>query len=327
MAHLIEPHKFVRFVKASDDLESTKESVKTGSKLDGKEIADFYRSLIGESNHEEPQPSSNVEERLPKKEIQKEPSPISLEPLNDRDQRLWFKFAAENDVKCVKDYLRRGMDIDAKDLWGSTALMCAAATGAEDVVAFLLENGADWQMKSKNGLSASDLARKKGFKEMAKNIEAFGSTTEIVEEHFVESESGYCNICSKHVDGISQHHSSIVHIVNTSKQPREGYAYGIPASNIGYQLLKEKGWSENRGLGKDAVGRKYPLKTTLKRDRKGLGLDKLKQKVTHFEAGDVAAVETVRKEKPQNYFKMLQERKKREKKIEDDFRKAFREYS
>lgn len=115
--------------------------------------------------------------------------------------------------------------------------------------------------------------------------------------------------------------------MNISKQPSEGYAYGIPQSNVGYRLLKETGWSENHGLGKEAVGRKYPLKTTLKRDRKGLGLGKLEQKVTHFEAGDVSAVETIKKQKTENYFKMLEEKKKRDKRIEEDFRKAFREYS
>lgn len=96
-------------------------------------------------------------------------------------------------------------------------------------------------------------------------------------------------------------------------------------SNIGYQILKDTGWTESQGLGREGVGRKYPLKTVLKRDKKGLGSEKQRAKVTHFEAGDTSAVRTVKKEK-RSYFKALQERKKRDKKIENDIRRALNDY-
>jgi len=61
----------------------------------------------------------------------------------------------------------------------------------------------------------------------------------------------------------------------------QGYSYGIGHSNRGYQILKKAGWSETHGLGKHGEGRKYPIKTTLKCDQKGLGLDNPVKRITH----------------------------------------------
>lgn len=56
---------------------------------------------------------------------------------------------------------------------------------------------------------------------------------------------------------------------------------------------------EERGLGKEGQGKQYPIKTVLKRDRQGLGLEenKRKAKISHFEALDERAVETVKERK------------------------------
>ncbi|KAE9549829.1 hypothetical protein FO519_006963 [Halicephalobus sp. NKZ332] len=264
MAHYIDPNKRISFVKAKGNLQSTQKSTKSVNKLDGKEIAEFYRSLINEE---------------------------------------------------MKDYIRRGIDINSRDFFGCTALICAVAQKAEDVVEFLMENGADWTIAGQNGLTALGLAKKKKFTEIVNFIESFESPTAVEEVMEECSASQFCDGCKQQFVDISAHHCSIVHIINSSQQPREGYAYGIPMSNIGYQMLKDTGWSESRGLGKEGVGRKYPLKTVLKRDRKGLGSEKQRGKITHFEAGDTTAIKTVKKEK-RSYFKALQERKKREKKIE-----------
>lgn len=60
----------------------------------------------------------------------------------------------------------------------------------------------------------------------------------------------------------------MLHMINTGLLPREGYSYGISAKSPGYRLLKNYGWMEAKGLGKRGEGRKYPIKTTLKRDTK-----------------------------------------------------------
>lgn len=60
----------------------------------------------------------------------------------------------------------------------------------------------------------------------------------------------------------------MLHMINTGLLPHESYSYGIHPQNRGYQILKSYGWNEMRGLGKTGQGRKYPIKTMLKRDTK-----------------------------------------------------------
>ena len=134
----------------------------------------------------------------------------------------------------------------------------------------------------------------------------------------------------------------MLHMINTGLLPQEGYSYGISPRNPGYKLLKNYGWTEAKGLGKSGQGRKYPIKTILKRDKKvcdhidlyyvcsmldfkGLGLNKAAHsKITHFGPMDKRAVEdsvrTNKKPIPPFLFKEM-ERKK-----EAELRRMFDEY-
>ena len=174
MSHYIDPDKRINFVKAKGDLQSTKESVTNVKKVDGKEIADFYRSLISEESTSNSTQEISVEKKVEKKK-EKEKSKVKVvhQPITERDQRLWFKAAAENDLKLVKEYLGRGIEINSRDFFGCTALICAVAKKAEDVIEFLMENGADWTICGQNGLTALGLAKKKKFTDIANFIESF----------------------------------------------------------------------------------------------------------------------------------------------------------
>lgn len=93
--------------------------------------------------------------------------------------------------------------------------------------------------------------------------------------------------------------------------------YGISKQNKGYQMLLNYGWDEQGGLGPIGKGIKYPIKTCLKYDRKGVGQTNEKDyKVTHFKAGDTAAV---------NDFKIPKQKclkkKDREKLLDREIRK------
>ena len=69
-----------------------------------------------------------------------------------------FPVTDEGAIEAIKICLARGVDIDAYNLSGQTALHKAAARGANKLVQFLADNGAKLDMKDKRGRTPSDLA-------------------------------------------------------------------------------------------------------------------------------------------------------------------------
>lgn len=107
-----------------------------------------------------------------------------------------------------------------------------------------------------------------------------------------DSTGFYCEICEIHFYKTTwkKHETSVLHIFN-SKPKLPSTMYGISKQNKGYQMLLNNGWDEEYGLGPSGKGIKYPIKTCLKTDRKGLGqLDEKEYRVTHFKPGDTAAI-------------------------------------
>lgn len=108
-----------------------------------------------------------------------------------------------------------------------------------------------------------------------------------------EEEEGvyFCDTCKVAVKERQRvtHTASIIHQFKTTTRQTHTH-YGIPPSNRGYQLLVGQGWDAEGGLGSEQQGHKFPVKTVLKRDRKGLGAGREMPKVTHFGPGDDEAV-------------------------------------
>lgn len=69
------------------------------------------------------------------------------------------------------------------------------------------------------------------------------------------------------------HRASVSHrMLGVSTQRPGGIT--LTAANKGYRMLRETGWTEAQGLGRPGrEGRRQPVPTVLKRDRKGLGAD------------------------------------------------------
>src|SRR5215813_5657153 len=62
--------------------------------------------------------------------------------------------ARKGDLSAVRTFLRTGVDVNAMDSNGNTALQCAAASGSIAVVQALLGAGADVRSQSKDGFTA-----------------------------------------------------------------------------------------------------------------------------------------------------------------------------
>ncbi|KAH9795206.1 G-patch domain-containing protein [Citrus sinensis] len=56
-----------------------------------------------------------------------------------------------------------------------------------------------------------------------------------------------------------------------------GSSAAITSSNIGFQLLKKHGWKEGTGLGIAEQGRLEPIRTHVKKNKRGIGAEKVKR--------------------------------------------------
>jgi hypothetical protein len=98
----------------------------------------------------------------------------------------------------------------------------------------------------------------------------------------------YCEICDIHAESLLIHCSTSSHMVKFAQQNSQTPvpAYGIPQTNKGYQILRDKmNWRQEKGLGRDEQGRLFPVPTTVKLTRTGLGGEsdaEKKVRITHL---------------------------------------------
>ncbi|KAI6184487.1 hypothetical protein M3Y97_00601600 [Aphelenchoides bicaudatus] len=314
--HLFDPQKSIRFIKSGELSDETPKN--ETPQLDGEEIRRFYEEVIQ-------QPSTSGTNVIKVEEVEEieedEIEILDVVPPNikksrteftDRDLRLFFKAAELDDVDTLFKYIQDGIDIDSKDEYGWSVFMCSAAAGSALTIQLLLERGVDFDY-SLNGMNAEQLARKN------KHFAIANFIADLRKEQSEDSvklydliEEKHCAVCGKsHFD--SNHDTSILHLLKLNERPSEGYAYGISPSNPGYRLLKLKKWSEGQGLGASGKqGRKYPIRTALKRDKKGLGLEKTQMKVTHFEPMDPNAALSAKRPK-RTFIRQLDKELKKKK--------------
>lgn len=86
--------------------------------------------------------------------------------MNEKLERA----AVAGDVPAVEACLSAGVDVNARDRYGQTALMLAAHRGHLDVVKALLHHGADMNVTAKYGLSALMLAIVAGHEAIASEL-------------------------------------------------------------------------------------------------------------------------------------------------------------
>ena len=87
-----------------------------------------------------------------------------------------YEAAESGDIEAVKQHLADGTDIELKCTGcGSTALGHAAKKGHKEIAELLVENGADVNVKTSDGVTPLDMAKKKP--EIAELLRKHGGKT------------------------------------------------------------------------------------------------------------------------------------------------------
>ncbi|XP_063794151.1 G patch domain and ankyrin repeat-containing protein 1 [Pseudophryne corroboree] len=269
----------------------------------GEEARRFYESLVNEREQSAARPHSRkrkVARRLPPEEPReggsyRRPTTPAEEAKDERMGHQLLKCSQHGDLKGLKKLLEKEhCDINFRDSYFWTAMMCSAYAGKEDVVTYLIARGAAWVgVCNTQGKDALMLAEEAGHQDIVKLLQ--DSLTGQPEESTPRTQPldrKYCEVCKAHYqeDSVETHERSTVHLFNKKKTFPSTY-YVIPEHNIGFKMMLKEGWNRESGLGPDGTGRKFPVQTVLKRDQKGLGFKSdQKPKVTHFAANDTLAV-------------------------------------
>ncbi|PSN53395.1 hypothetical protein C0J52_03811 [Blattella germanica] len=287
--------QFVREESSKDEVHARKiYRPATTNSLTGEEAKRIYEEIV------ESESSQLPEVKIPLATSSRSSNLSSVNKVYQREGGVkWLNAlmtgAQENDVDCVSS-LTRGKDVNVTDQYGWTPLMTAACAGSVDVVRFLIEHGANVQAKDKSGNTCLSLANKRRHNAVVEAIlkpqlQQMKTSMETNKEAF------YCEQCKQHFTDTTQtkHLSSTVHLFSSKPQLSIPTSYGIPTTNKGYQILLKGGWDSERGLGPEGSGTKFPLKTILKSDRKGLGNKQIgKPRVTHFPSNVKCRERTIR---------------------------------
>jgi len=83
------------------------------------------------------------------------------------DEDLWFRSAAEGDIKIIRRLINEGVDVDRRGDKQTTALMRASYPGHEKIVKILIDNGADVNARDDMGRTALMYASEAGRTEVA----------------------------------------------------------------------------------------------------------------------------------------------------------------
>ena len=319
------------FVKSEQFKESQRKQTRdtTRPSESGEQVRQFYESLPAASSTHQPQPSAAA---VPATRPKKRATRYSLNQL--------FQGVSSNDIRLVTDALTtsHGKEVltCGRDRYGWTALMVASFGGRARLTGMLLRHGADPSASDKAGNTCLSLAAKAGHTEVTDVILAGGSkkTRSVTAKATAKKKPGHCDICEEDVPCLRTHQASTTHRLKAEMAdggPKAKAYYGIARSNRGFQMMvRNDGWDPDSGLGKESEGKLYPVKTTLKRDRKGLGAEGVPgPRVTHFGPFDQSSVETGKEKVKRQERLGTQDRMKRKKKEtkqtrnEIDFRREF----
>lgn len=210
-----------------------------------------------------------------------------------------------------------GADINCCDQFGWSALMMASCAGHLTSVAFLLQQQCvdvsivDAQQRSALSLAA-DQKHTDVVQLLHTHLQRLNEPRHSNDNHQqdvvvlssddedrppVADAVFFCADCQRSFASTTrtQHVASILHRFNIRDQlPALSKRYHLPDSNRGFRLMLKQGWNRECGLGpaqRNAESLSFPLKTTLRTARSGLGVRQPPARITHFQPHDVNAVQ------------------------------------
>ncbi|CAJ0586994.1 unnamed protein product, partial [Mesorhabditis spiculigera] len=332
---LIPDSKRITFVlpvnkSSASTIAEERQTKEVAEKLTGAEARGFYESLLEETEDIKPSTSAfkipAVPNRRPKRIAGSSVQTVRNPERNftERDIHLFLRTAEEGNTEEVKRFLESGAPIDCTDGYGWTALMCASFAGHIETAKLLFNYGADLSARNSQHQSAFDLAASKKRRDILKLL--IGIEENVAREKQQKKTVGYCQVCKSEYQGSEVDHlTKTSHLLNVGETGDRHPGYGIPETNVGYKLMKRNGWDEFRGLGREEEGKRFPIRTILKRDRSGLGTGKDKPRVTHFRPHDTRAVANVKERKVEKMTRRdIAKKHQKEKEFDLQFRESFR---
>ncbi|MEE6517623.1 hypothetical protein FKM82_027957 [Ascaphus truei] len=272
--------------------------------MKGEEARSFYENLLATGGEQPTSSRPSRKRKIPRPAVNAEPqeagaprgaSATQTEASDQRRGHQLLRCSQDGDLKGVSRLVEKeGCDINFRDGYFWTAMMCAAYAGKREVVGYLLKRGASWVgVCETQGRDALDLAQEAGHGDAVRLLQGSLSNSPVERAPKRKpSEKKHCEVCRTHYkeDSVETHERSTIHLFNKRKKLPPTY-YTIPEHNVGFRMMLKEGWDRETGLGPDGAGRKFPVQTVLKRDQKGFGFQKdQKPKVTHFAANDAEAV-------------------------------------
>lgn len=211
------------------------------------------------------------------------------------DKKLLFRAAFSDDIKTVSTMKFTDNDVNCCDSFGWSALMIAACEGSTKVCEFLLNKECDLSITDRSGNTALLLAKLKNRNDIVKLIEDKIKNVQKIDEcpiQTVTHEPFWCEECQHMFKETSKesHESSTLHRFNRKNEYEFSRRYFIPDSNIGFKMMLKQGWDRESGLGPNNEGKLYPVKTTIRKARSGLGIKQDSARVTHYSAFDRDAI-------------------------------------
>lgn len=310
------------FVKESNVCESPR----AFNRIDGEAVKKIYDEIINAPSTSLAAKLSGTTTESKHRVLRKRCRPKRM-PFHEK---RFFRAALEDDTAALELIELSPESVNTIDQFGWTALMVAACQGSLNAVKLLLRKNADESIADGRGRTALSLAQSKGHSDIVRFLQkdaiiiSSSSDEDDSADAKTENTLVQCKVCDTNVTAadLSKHLVSTVHRFNEKNSHKFARHFGLPDSNVGFQMMLRQGWNRESGLGPQKDGHLYPVKTVIRKPRSGLGTRQPNTpKVTHFRPFDADAVKSLRPpQPPATTGRQLRRQKARERRNERHLR-------